>query len=134
MYVKDVDYCRQVRELGYSIEYLPKMEVIHYESGSKPWIGEKALLPTMRSYVIYLKKFHSVFAAFAVRYHLGFLRLFRSAVYFLKNALNKSSITTEKIHRYYKAGRYEKPWKVSWQKCSKIDTSKIYLGIKVEIT
>lgn len=58
MYMEDVDYCKRVRDAGFRVGYVPDVEMLHYEGGGKPWIGENALRMTMRSYFIYVRKYY----------------------------------------------------------------------------
>ncbi|MDE2400458.1 MAG: glycosyltransferase family 2 protein [Burkholderiales bacterium] len=106
MYVEDVDYCKRARQSGYSISYLSDMKVTHYEGGGKSWLGEAALLRSMRSYLIYLRKFHTPFAASLTSTSLGLVMLARAASYALQGGSKKSHVTGEKMRAYFKAGRY----------------------------
>ena len=63
MYVEDVDYCKHVHLHGYTVAYLPSVQVCHYEGAGKAWIGQSALTRTVRSYRLYLHKHYGALVA-----------------------------------------------------------------------
>ena len=81
MYCEDVDYAMRVRAQGLRVAYLPRPTVVHYEGAGKAWIGEAALLRTVRSYFILLSKHHGPFAARAVAAGLAPLFAARAFVF-----------------------------------------------------
>ena len=60
MYMEDVDYCSRLKVRGKKIVYSSLCTVIHFEGSGRPWIGEQALLNTLDSYSIYMKKYRNV--------------------------------------------------------------------------
>lgn len=106
MYIEDVDYCKRVRVLGYKVAFTPAIEIIHHEGGGKAWIGEKALKDSMKSYVIYLKKFHNKHSPFFVRTGLGIIMIARALAYSIASFISGSHIYTEKKKAYFKTAQY----------------------------
>jgi len=102
MYVEDVDYCRRVRELGFRVAYVPNVNVVHYEGSGKPWIGKPALLRTVRSYCIYVKKYYGHTAELFVRSALATVMLFRSIAFLLRFSFSRDSLTKEKYISYFR--------------------------------
>lgn len=106
MYVEDVDYCRRVRNLGLSVNYYPNVEIIHYEGAGKQWIGGAALKRTMRSYLLYARKYYSSVYIKAMVFCLGWLMIGRSKYYSFRGVSLSSTILKEKAYGYYDAGNY----------------------------
>ena len=103
MYIEDVDFCKRVRNLGFRVAYIPDVEIIHYESAGKEWIGSKALVWSMRSYIIYTQKYSGIFWAWFVRIGLSGIMLLRVFAYFILTMLKKSAIYKEKRIGYLRA-------------------------------
>lgn len=104
MYVEDVDYCRKVREAGYRVDYTPLVKIVHYEGGGKAWIGDKALTDSMRSYIVYMKKFHNR-SVFFMRAGLGMVMAARMFAYGIASFFSGSQVYKEKKKGYSKAVR-----------------------------
>lgn len=96
MYVEEVDYCKRLRSHGYRISYTPHVQIVHYSSGGRAWVGESALISTMRSYLIFTKKHYGSLSLVCVRSGLGIVMLLRSAVYYLMRWVGQSQIYREK--------------------------------------
>ncbi len=106
MYVEDVDYCRRVQQAGYSVDYVANVHVLHYEGAGKPWIGEAALLRTMTSYALFLRKYYSPGVAVLTKLSLGLVMLFRALAYQCSSLSSGSQVLAEKKAAYFKAARY----------------------------
>lgn len=78
MYMEDTDYCRRVRESGKSVLYSAACTVTHFEGAGRPWIGERAVLNTVDSYLSYVRKFHGGLNLLALRTALSPVFLLRS--------------------------------------------------------
>lgn len=106
MYVEDVDYCRRVEQAGYSVDYVASVHVLHYEGAGKPWIGEAALLRTMTSYALFLRKYYSPGVAVLTKLSLGVVMMVRALAYQCRGLSSRSQVLNEKKTAYYKAARY----------------------------
>ena len=103
MYVEDVDYCKRVRQAGFKVAYLPDMEIIHYEGAGKAWIGGLAIERTLRSYLIYTKKFYGCSASHLLRLGLGLVIFMRALFYRSQSIRNKSNLIAEKYEAFFNA-------------------------------
>ncbi len=103
MYVEDVDYCRRIRDLGYSIDFIPDTEIVHYEGSGKSWIGVLALKRTMRSYLIYTKKFYGPLSVLFVQLGMSFVLTIRGLAFALQSIINNSEVLHEKRSGYFSA-------------------------------
>ena len=103
MYVEDVDYCKRVRLAGYRVVYLPTSLITHFEGGGKEWIGEKALVRTVKSYQIYFKKFYGSLVSSIARILLSFVFFLRSFGYSVLSIFKPSSVLFEKRKAYFNA-------------------------------
>lgn len=102
MYIEDVDYCKKVRQAGYCVSYTPEIEVIHFEGSDKPWIGANALKNTMRSYLVYAKKFYvySKYSVLLLRLGLSMIMAARAVAFYSLSLISKSKIVREKAKAY----------------------------------
>jgi len=82
MYMEDTDYCRRVFEEGYKIVYSSACKVTHLNWGGRSWIGEKAIIDSTNSYIIYTKKYYKNYGNICLRIALAPLFLLRSIVCF----------------------------------------------------
>ncbi len=105
MYLEDVDYCKMVRHAGYVICYTPAVQVTHYEGAGRSWIGEKALMNSMTSYILYTRKFYGPFSASIMRLCLGIVMLARSTIYAIQLLLKPSLVLVEKRRGYFTAAQ-----------------------------
>ncbi len=105
MYVEDVDYCRSVSLLGYKIAYIKNVLVTHYEGGGRVWIGERALLNTIRSYRTFSEKNFSVNEDRIMRFSLAAVFIFRSFIYWLRYLVTKNNVIKEKHIAYFHGAR-----------------------------
>lgn len=67
MYMEDTDYCRRVRKAGYVVAYSSFCEVTHFEGAGRAWVGERAVLNSTHSYLVYAKKFYGMRGSFLLR-------------------------------------------------------------------
>ena len=106
MYMEDVDYCKQVRDRGFTVAYIPTVQVTHYEGGGKAWVGQSALTRTTRSYRIYLAKHYGLFASLATTIVLSLILAIRVPFYLLRFGLAGSIVDREKSSGYAVAARH----------------------------
>jgi GT2 family glycosyltransferase len=97
MYMEDTDYCRRVCMAGYAVAYSSSCEVTHFEGAGRAWIGERAVLNSTHSYLVYAKKYHGTSGGFSLRVLLAPVFLGRALVHGLLgmvkmdvNGLNKA--------------------------------------------
>lgn len=105
MYCEDVDLCRRVRELGYSISYTAASLVTHYEGAGKAWIGTTALKRTVQSYQIFTSKHYGDFHTSVLSCVLGVVFFARSIAFLaLKfSDASKKTIYEEKSRGFKEA-------------------------------
>jgi len=87
MYVEDADYCRRVRDAGFSVAYTPQTEIIHYRGGGAAWLGPDLLPMLMDSYVVYARKFYSLASVLFLRVALGSIMGARAAIFSMASLL-----------------------------------------------
>jgi N-acetylglucosaminyl-diphospho-decaprenol L-rhamnosyltransferase len=105
MYVEDVDYCKHVQLNGYTVAYLPTVQVCHYEGAGKAWIGQGALTRTVRSYRMYLHKHYGALVARTTGLLLAAVLALRVPLYALKHWLQGNAIAGEKAKGYAAAAK-----------------------------
>lgn len=92
MYMEDVDYCRRVRDLNYSVCYSKIANVIHYEGAGRLWIGKNAIINTTNSYIIYYKKYYNIYYQYMFKILLIVIFSFRviahTSTYFFDKDVN----------------------------------------------
>jgi len=105
MYVEDVDYCKHVRLHGFTVAYLPVVEVCHYEGAGKVWIGQGALTRTVRSYRLYLAKHYGAVVSRLTGVLLSLVLGMRVPVYMVKHKLRGNVVAGEKATGYAAAAK-----------------------------
>ena len=105
MYVEDVDYCRRVNMKGLRVIYTDAVHLIHYEGGGREWIGQRALLNTVRSYMLYTNKFHGPFFCWIMRSLLSVIFLMRVFYFEFSFRIKSKEVMKEKALAYYLAVR-----------------------------
>jgi GT2 family glycosyltransferase len=100
MYAEDADYCRRVRAAGLRVVFSNGCRVTHFEGAGRPWIGERAVLNTTRSYVIYTRKFSGRSGELALRMLMAPAFLLRSGTYLLMATLGRDMHGREKAHAF----------------------------------
>lgn len=103
MACEDIDYCRRVRQAGYSIAYAPASAVMHYEATGRTWALETLLLRTSRSYLLYMSKHFGTGVRTLVGLGLGAVFLARSACYALASLDRANRLAREKFRAYARA-------------------------------
>ena len=107
MYCEDVDYCRRVRAAGYNVSYTPEADIRHYEGGGAAWVGRMALLRTVRSYLLFMRKHFGCMAQLFVATSLGAVLLVRSLTYqVIARSKPCDDVVKEKRGAYLEAARY----------------------------
>ncbi|MFZ3071861.1 MAG: glycosyltransferase family 2 protein [Thermodesulfobacteriota bacterium] len=102
MYMEDVDYCKRVRMEGFRVAYIPEVEMVHYVGSAKEWIGEKALLNTMNSYIEYTKQFQRRWLLF-LRFFLSAVMLLRVIAYSVQSFFSASGVVRDKARAFMRA-------------------------------
>jgi GT2 family glycosyltransferase len=87
MYCEDVDYCHRARDAGLRVAYVAQPVVTHFEGGGKAWVGPGALLRTVRSYFIYVRKVRGPWSARGLCAALGGVFALRGLAFGLKARL-----------------------------------------------
>ena len=109
MYCEDVDYCRRVRDKGFSISYLPQVRITHYEGAGKEWIGRHALLRTTRSYTLYVAKHFGLASSRLMACGLSVIFLLRALAFHFMSGIaseaNRRRIFKEKAGAFHQAGK-----------------------------
>ena len=103
MYMEEVDYCLRVRKADYFVGYSSACEVTHFEGAGRPWVGERALLNTTESYMVYVSKFHGSTAVLVLRALLTPVFLMRAMAYMASYILHMDLYGSEKSKAYFHA-------------------------------
>jgi N-acetylglucosaminyl-diphospho-decaprenol L-rhamnosyltransferase len=67
VYSDEVDFCRRLRDAGWSVLYVPQARTIHHEQLSTDSVPERRIVELARNRDLYMRKHHSAPAALAVR-------------------------------------------------------------------
>jgi N-acetylglucosaminyl-diphospho-decaprenol L-rhamnosyltransferase len=67
VYSDEVDFCRRLRDAGWSVLYVPLARAIHHEQLSTDSVPERRIVELARNRDLYMRKHHSAPAALAVR-------------------------------------------------------------------
>lgn len=103
MYMEEVDYCLRVRGAGYIIGYSSACQVTHFEGAGRPWLGERALLNTTDSYMVYVSKFHGRAAVIQLRALLAPVFMMRSVATLVAYILRIDLYGLEKSQAFFHA-------------------------------
>lgn len=103
MYMEDTDYCRRVRDFGNKVLYSAACKVFHFEGAGRSWIGERAVLNSTDSYLVYVRKFHGMVAVVILRMLLSQVFIARSLAYFITSVFGMDSNGYEKASAYRRA-------------------------------
>ncbi len=80
VYSDEVDFCKRLREAGWTTLYVPGAEAVHHEQLSTGPVPEKRIVELSRNRDRYMRKHHSRAAAWAVRWLTAYTYLVRSVV------------------------------------------------------
>ncbi len=105
MYVEEVDFCKRVELNGNEVAFTPEVEVTHFHAGGKAWVGERAMINTINSYLIYLEKFHSTNSITIVKLCLVLIFALRFIAFGVLSVLTNSTIKKEKTRAFFKIFR-----------------------------
>ena len=103
MYMEDVDYCRRVLEDKNLVVFSSLCKVTHLEGSGRPWLGEKAILNTVYSYLIYAKKFYGLRGQFFLRIMLAPVFFIRAIIYLIFRIFKIDSNGYHKAKTYFHA-------------------------------
>lgn len=103
MYMEDTDYCRRVRDSGNKVIYSAACKVVHFEGSGRSWIGERAVLNSTNSYLIYVRKYHGMLAVVILRMLLSQVFIARSLAHFATFIFGMDSKGYEKANAYRRA-------------------------------
>jgi len=106
MYVEDADFCRKALSAGFTTDFLPSVQALHLEGGGGPWIGQRALLNTIDSYIVHLQKFHPEFPEMLFRICMSLVMSLRSIVYLVLSIGSRRKIYQSKARAFLRAARY----------------------------
>ena len=101
MYVEDVDFCKRVKDRGFSIFFSDRICAIHLVRAGKQLIDSKVLLNTSKSYLIYIKKYYNNYWALFVQINLIIVFLLRAFIFSLTYLFKSSSNTKTYVGKYY---------------------------------
>lgn len=103
MYMEDTDYCRRVCSLNKKVVYSSIGKVTHFEGAGRPWLGEKAILYTVSSYMTYVKKFYGEWHTFLLQFLLAPIFFSRGLVCFALALFGLDPHGVEKFNAYRRA-------------------------------
>ena len=103
MYMEDVDYCRRIRRRGFRVIYSACCTITHLEGAGRAWIGERALLNSVDSYLVYCRKFYGRLSQIGLAVTLSIVFLARAALYGLSHALGRDVVLNEKRLGFFRA-------------------------------
>lgn len=101
--MEDTDYCRRIHDAGNKVVYSATSEVIHFEGAGRSWIGERAVVNTTNSYLVYMKKFHGMTAVIVLRMLLSQVFIARSLAHFITSVFGMDPNGYEKARAYQRA-------------------------------
>jgi GT2 family glycosyltransferase len=67
VYSDEVDFCRRLRDAGWTTLFVPAAVAIHHEQLSTGTVPERRIVELSRNRDLYMRKHHSVAAAWIVR-------------------------------------------------------------------
>jgi N-acetylglucosaminyl-diphospho-decaprenol L-rhamnosyltransferase len=103
MYMEDADFCRRLHDAGFKILYSAACQVIHLEGAGRPWIGERAVLDSTNSYMVYVKKFEGAYGLVKLRFGLTAVFLARSMAHFIAAIFGTDPYGREKARAFRRA-------------------------------
>lgn len=103
MYMEDTDYCRQVGAAGYVVAYSASCEITHFEGAGRSWLGERAILNSTHSYLVYSKKYYGAMGRLFLRLLLPPVFFVRAIAHGVLGILGVDSIGLAKARAYGRA-------------------------------
>jgi hypothetical protein len=101
MYSEELDWCRRIKDAGWSVVYLPTAKVIHHEGKSSEQVVAARQIHFQCSKVRYFRKHHGALQAEMVRWFLLATTLFQLIREGLKwLAGHKRSLRAERVKAY----------------------------------
>jgi N-acetylglucosaminyl-diphospho-decaprenol L-rhamnosyltransferase len=79
VYSDEVDFCKRLRDAGWRTLYVPAATAIHHEQLSTGAVPERRIVELSRNRDLYMRKHHSVAAAWVVRLLTAFAYALRAA-------------------------------------------------------
>ncbi len=80
VYSDEVDFCRRLRDAGWSTLFVPAAEAVHHEQLSTGTVPDQRIVELSRNRDRYMRKHHSAAAAWAVRWLTAWTYAVRSLV------------------------------------------------------
>jgi N-acetylglucosaminyl-diphospho-decaprenol L-rhamnosyltransferase len=68
VYSDEVDFCKRLRDAGFTVLYVPGATAIHHEQLSTGAVPDRRIVELSRNRELYMRKHHSARSALAVRY------------------------------------------------------------------
>jgi N-acetylglucosaminyl-diphospho-decaprenol L-rhamnosyltransferase len=68
VYSDEVDFCKRLRDAGWSVLYVPRAEAIHHEQLSTGSVPTRRIVELSRNRERYMRKHHSLPSALVVRW------------------------------------------------------------------
>ncbi|MFC2037554.1 glycosyltransferase family 2 protein [Chloroflexota bacterium] len=101
MYSEELDWCRRIKDAGWSIVYLPTATIIHHEGKSSEQVVPARHIHFQSSKVRYVGKFQGVFQAEALRWFLLITYVYQLAREGLKWLVgHKRPLRVERVNAY----------------------------------
>jgi GT2 family glycosyltransferase len=79
VYSDEVDFCKRLRDNGWSVLYVPQAEVVHHEQLASGTVPERRIVELSRNRDRYMRKHHSPAAARVVRWLTAWTYAVRAA-------------------------------------------------------
>jgi hypothetical protein len=80
VYSDEVDFCKRLRDAGWRTLYVPGAAAVHHEQLSTDRVPERRIVELSRNRDVYMRKHHTLRAAWAVRLLTAFTYAARAAV------------------------------------------------------
>jgi GT2 family glycosyltransferase len=80
VYSDEVDFCKRLRDAGWRTLYVPEAAAVHHEQLSTDRVPERRIVELSRNRDVYMRKHHTLPAAWAVRLLTAFTYAVRAAV------------------------------------------------------
>jgi GT2 family glycosyltransferase len=114
MYVEDADLCYRVRARGEKVAYIAGADTCHFEGGGQKGMSGNALMSTIDSYRLLLKKRHGGLIRNLTCVGLALIFLVRSGLYLLSGLIHHDPVQSSKAGFYLQgAGRLLWGWRAS---------------------